>query len=123
MPVWGAKTKVRTSERVHEGQTDEDMRRRRDNTTARGCNEGDPTAQGQPMNLSTRLGRFEAWIKCRCGACTLRAGPMCAQKKNDSEMTGHEGRQDMKRKRKGSVCEGNQPEGPERRSQASLKRT
>ena len=39
-------------------------------------------------------------------ACMLRAGPVRMQKKERSEMTGHEGGENMKRKRRGSVREG-----------------
>ena len=44
-------------------------------------------------------------------AYTLRPGPLYAQKNERSEMNGHEAREDMKRKRKRSVCEGEKVKG------------
>ena len=41
----------------------------------------------------------------------LRAGPVRMQKKERSEMTGHEGGENMKRKSKETVCKGERMKG------------
>ena len=61
------KTKARTDAhvRAQQGQKDEDVKRVQDRTkSARGCDEKEPSAQGQTMknHLIVKPGRPETWV-------------------------------------------------------------
>ena len=68
---------------------------------------GKPREQGQPMNQTTYqdLGDLKPGLSVKVHVRGhLRAGPVCVQKNERNEMTGHEGGEDMKGKRQRSVC-------------------
>ena len=92
--------------RAQHKQKDETIKRGQARPSVRGCDEENPSKQGQPRPPYFNLGNPGPRLDVKVCTNTLRTGPVCAQKRERDETTRHEGRKDMKRKKKRKVREG-----------------